>query len=147
MSYDWVFVGAGEMLTEGGDMMRSVHSHELSVQAHFEQTMESIEKIEFSTNELANRIDRSMAHQAEMTNVFFKKIDELTQSNIHLLKSEKNVMDAMNEMTKKMQENRINGDKIAKSYWESVAFAENAYKLMKGINQKLSEPGSSLSQD
>ena len=147
LSYDWVFVGAGDMLTEGGDMMRSVHSHELSVQARFEQTMESIERIEHSTNELSNRIDRSMAHQAEMTNVFFKKIDELTQSNQYLLKSENNVMDTMKEMTDQMKKNRINGDEIAKSYWESVAFAEQAYKLMKEINQKLSEPGSSLSQD
>ena len=98
-----MFVGAGEMLTEGGDMMRSVHSHELSVQARFEQTMESIEKIEHSTNELANRIDRSMAHHAEMTNVFFKKIDELTQSNQYLLKSERNVMDSMQEMTDQMK--------------------------------------------
>lgn len=69
------------MLTEGGDMMRSVHNHDLSVQACFVQTMERIEKIEYLTNELANRIDRSMTHQAEMTNIFFKKIDELTQSN------------------------------------------------------------------
>ena len=142
-----MFVGAGEMLTEGGDMMRSVHSHELSVQARFEQTMESIEKIEHSTNELANRIDRSMAHHAEMTNVFFKKIDELTQSNQYLLKSERNVMDTMKEMTDQLKKNRINEDKIAKSYWESVAFAESAYKLMKEINQKLSGPGSSQSQD
>ncbi len=54
LSYDWVFVGAGEMLTEGGDMMRSVHDHELTVQARFMQTMDRIEKIEFATNELAN---------------------------------------------------------------------------------------------
>jgi len=112
-----------------------------------EQTMECIEKIEYSTNELANRIDRAMAHQAEMTNVFFKKIDELTQSNQYLLKSEKNVMDTMNEMTDQMKKNRINEDKIAESYWESVAFAEEAYELMKELKEKLSEPGSSQSQD
>ncbi|MDA9984808.1 hypothetical protein N9E55_02895 [Flavobacteriaceae bacterium] len=134
-------------VNEGGDMMRSVHSHELSVQARFEQTMTSIEKIEHSINELANRIDRSLAHQAEMTNVFFKKIDDLTQSNQYLLKSEQNVKIAMQDMTEKMTENRLNGDKLAKSYWESVAFASDAFETMKEINQKLSEPGSSQSQD
>ena len=82
LSYDWIFVGAGEMLTEGGDMMRSVHDHELSVQARFEQSMDRIEKIEFATNELANRIERSMSHQAEMTNIFFTKIDQMTDSHI-----------------------------------------------------------------
>lgn len=82
-----------------------------------------------------------------MTNVFFKKIDELTQSNQYLLKSEKNVMDTMNEMTDQMKKNRINEDKIAESYWESVAFAEEAYELMKELKEKLSEPGSSQSQD
>lgn len=147
LSYDWVFVGAGDMLAESSDMMRSVHSHELSVQARFEQTMQSIDKIEYSINELANRIDRAMAHQAEMTNVFFKKIDDLTQSNQYLLKSEKNVIDTMNEMTDQMKQNRINEDKIAESYWESVAFAEKAYELMKELKGKLSEPGSSQSQD
>ena len=87
LSYDWVFVGAGEMLTEGGDMMRSVHDHELSVQARFEQTMDRIEKIEFATNELANRIERSMSHQAEMTNIFFTKIDGMTSSHDKMIKS------------------------------------------------------------
>ncbi len=134
-------------VNEGGDMMRSVHSHELSVQARLEQTMESIERIEFSINELANRIDRSIAHQAEMTNVFFKKIDELTKSNQYLVKSEQNVKIAMQDMTEKMTENRLNGDKLAKSYWESVAFASDSFEIMKEINQKLSEPGSSQSQD
>lgn len=87
LSYDWVFVGAGEMLTEGGDMMRSVHDHELSVQARFEQTMDRIEKIEFATNELANRIERSLSHQAEMTNIFFTKIDSMTSSHDKMIKS------------------------------------------------------------
>ena len=87
LSYDWIFVGAGEMLTEGGDMMRSVHDHELSVQARFEQSMERIEKIEFATNELANRIERSMSHQAEMTNIFFTKIDGMTSSHDKMIKS------------------------------------------------------------
>jgi predicted transcriptional regulator len=91
LSYDWVFVGAGEMLTEGGDMMRSVHDHELSVQARFMQTMDRIEKIEFATNELANRIERSMSHQAEMTNIFFTKIDSMTSSH-------KKMMDGANEL-------------------------------------------------
>ena len=81
LSYDWVFVGAGDMLTEGGDMMRSVHDHELTVQARFMQTMERIEKIEYSINELANRIERSMAHQAEISNVLFAKIDKMEQAN------------------------------------------------------------------
>lgn len=85
LSFDWVFVGAGEMLTEGGDMMRSVHDHELSVQARFEQSMERIEKIEFATNELANRIERSMSHQAEMTNIFFTKIDSMTSSHERMI--------------------------------------------------------------
>jgi hypothetical protein len=87
LSYDWIFVGAGEMLTEGGDMMRSVHDHELSVQARFEQTMDRIEKIEFATNELANRIERSLSHQAEMTNIFFTKIDSMTSSHDKMIKS------------------------------------------------------------
>ena len=87
LSFDWIFVGAGEMLTEGGDMMRSVHDHELSVQARFEQSMERIEKIEFATNELANRIERSMSHQAEMTNIFFTKIDGMTSSHDKMIKS------------------------------------------------------------
>lgn len=81
LSYDWIFVGAGEMLTSGGDMMRSVHDHELSVQARFVQTMDRIEKIEFATNELANRIERSLSHHAEMTNIFFTKIDSMTDSH------------------------------------------------------------------
>jgi uncharacterized protein YoxC len=87
LSFDWIFVGAGEMLTEGGDMMRSVHDHELSVQARFEQSMERIEKIEFATNELANRIERAMSHQAEMTNIFFTKIDGMTSSHDKMIKS------------------------------------------------------------
>jgi len=141
LSYDWVFVGAGEMLTEGGDMMRSVHDHELSVQARFVQTMDRIEKIEFSINELANRIERSTAHQAEMTNVFFKKIDDLTNSNQYMLKSEHEVMQTMKIMTKQLKNNRINEDKIAKQYWESVAFAEEAFAMMKQIKEKLLSPG------
>jgi methyl-accepting chemotaxis protein len=91
LSYDWVFVGAGEMLTEGGDMMRSVHDHELSVQARFVQTMDRIDKIEFSINELANRIERAMSHQAEMTNIFFTKIDSMTNSH-------KKMIDGANEL-------------------------------------------------
>ena len=91
LSYDWVFVGAGEMLTEGGDMMRSVHDHELSVQARFVQTMDRIEKIEFATNELANRIERAMSHQAEMTNIFFAKMDSMTSSH-------KKMIDGANEL-------------------------------------------------
>lgn len=147
LSYDWIFIGAGDMLAESSDMMRSVHSHEYSVQARYEQTMQSIDKIEYSINELANRIDRSMAHQAEMTNVFFKKIDDMTKSNQYLLESEHNVKEVMKAMTDQMKSNKINEDRIAKSYWESVAFAEKAYELMKLINKKLSEPGSSQSQD
>ncbi|MDA9184430.1 hypothetical protein OAC70_03800 [Flavobacteriaceae bacterium] len=46
-----------------------------------------------------------------------------------------------------MKENRISEDKIAKSYWESVDFAKDAYKLMKEISQKLSEPGTLRSLD
>ena len=137
LSYDWVFVGAGEMLTEGGDMMRSVHDHELSVQARFEQTMDRIDKNEFATNELANRIERSLSHQAEMTNIFFKKIDDLTNSNQHMLKSEHEVMETMKIMIEQMKQNRINEDKIAEQYWKSVALAEEAFVMMKKINQKL----------
>ena len=117
--------------------MRSVHDHELSVQARFEQTMDKIDKIEFSINELANRIERAMSHQAEMTNVFFKKIDDLTNSNQHMLKSEHEVMQTMKIMTEQLKNNRINEDKIAKAYWKSVAFAKDAYEMMKEIKQKL----------
>jgi hypothetical protein len=158
LSYDWVFVGAGEMLTEGGDMMRSVHDHELSVQARFEQTMDKIDKIEYSINELANRIDRAMIHQTEMTNVFFKKIDEMTSShvkmkntNIELIKliekHEKNVQFSLVESQKIFEMVTFNGqraDKIAKqaqkmsdAYWKSVAFAEDGVKMIKEIKEKL----------
>ena len=141
LSYDWIFVGAGEMILPGGNQMRSVQSNEYSVQARFEQTMDRIEKIEFSINELANRIERSTAHQAEMTNVFFKKIDDLTNSNQYMLKSEHEVMQTMKIMTKQLKNNRINEDKIAKQYWESVAFAEEAFAMMKQIKEKLLSPG------
>jgi len=168
LSYDWVFVGAGQMIIEGGDMMRSVHDHELSVQARFVQTMERIEKIEYSINELANRIDRAMIHQNEMTNVFFKKIDEMTsshiqmkQTNMELTSSIQKHDENVQETTKKVQaalveaENiykvvHYNGEraeKIAKqaqemsdAYWKSVAFAEDAHTMMKEIKEKLLSP-------
>jgi hypothetical protein len=168
LSYDWVFVGAGEMLTEGGDMMRSVHDHELSVQARFEQTMDKIDKIEFSINELANRIDRGMIHQSEMTNVFFKKIDEMTsshiqmkQTNIDLTNSIKQHDENVRKTTKKVQAALVEAEKISEvvtvngeraekiakqakemfdSYWKSVAFAKDAYSMMKEIKEKLLSP-------
>ena len=168
LSYDWVFVGAGEMILPGGNQMRSVHDHEYSVQARFEQTMERIEKIEFATNELANRIERSMSHQTEMTNVFFKKIDDMTsshiemkQSNMELTSSIQKHDENVRKTTKKVQaalveaENiykvvHYNGEraeKIAKqaqemsdAYWKSVAFAEDAHTMMKEIKEKLLSP-------
>ncbi|MDA9886998.1 hypothetical protein N9D55_06140 [Flavobacteriaceae bacterium] len=146
MSYDWVFVGAGNMLVTGHENMISSNNIQESLAARIEHAFDRMDRIEHSINELANRIDRSLAHQAEMTNVFFKKIDDLTQSNQYLLKSEQNVKIAMQDMTEKMTENRLNGDKLAKSYWESVAFASDSFEIMKEINQKISEPGSSQSQ-
>lgn len=165
LSYDWVFVGAGEMLTEGGDMMRSVHDHELSVQSRFVQTMERIEKIEYSINELANRIDRAMIHQTEMTNVFFKKIDEMTSSHIlmkqtnmeltnsiqqhdqNVQKTTKKVQAALAEAEKIYQiviKNGKRSEEISKeaqeksdSYWKSVAFAEECHAMMIEIKEKL----------
>lgn len=84
LSYDWIFVGAGEMLQEGSEMFRSVHDHEMTVQARFNQVMDKIETTAHATNELANRIDRSMIHNTEMTNIFFAKIDQMTQENNQL---------------------------------------------------------------
>ena len=158
LSYDWVFVGAGEMILPGGNQMRSVHDHEYSVQARFEQTMERIEKIEFATNELANRIERSMSHQTEMTNVFFKKIDEMTSSHIEMKQSNLDLINTIVKHEKSVEMGLIqaeniykivtaNGErakKIAKQaqdmfdqYWKSVAFAEDAHSMMKEIKEKL----------
>lgn len=168
LSYDWVFVGAGQMVTEGGDMMRSVHDHELSVQARFVQTMDRIEKIEYSINELANRIDRAMIHQTEMTNVFFKKIDEMTsshiqmkQTNMELTSSIQQHDENVSKTTEKAQAALVeveniseivtrNGERaedvvrqaqeITDAYWKSVAFAEDAHTMMKEIKEKLLSP-------
>ena len=127
LSYDWVFVGAGEMLTEGGDMMRSVQSHELSVQARFMQTLERIEKLDFATNELANRIERSMSHQAEMSNIFFQKIDVMTESHRvtinELKKFSTDVVDAIKiagELKNQIDTNTKNYNNEIKSLKESL---------------------------
>lgn len=168
LSYDWVFVGAGQMVIEGGDMMRSVHDHELSVQARFVQTMDRIEKIEYSINELANRIDRAMIHQTEMTNVFFKKIDEMTsshiqmkQTNMELTSSIQKHDENVRKTTEKVQAALVEAENISEivtrngeraedvvrqaqeitdAYWKSVAFAEDAHTMMKEIKEKLLSP-------
>lgn len=158
LSYDWIFVGAGEMILPGGNQMRSVHDHEYSVQARFEQTMDRIDKIEFATNELANRIERSMSHQTEMTNVFFKKIDDMTSSHIEMKQSNLDLINTIEKHEKSVEMGLIqakniykivtaNGEraeKIAKQaqdmfdqYWKSVAFAEDAHSMMKEIKEKL----------
>jgi methyl-accepting chemotaxis protein len=149
LSYDWVFVGAGEMLIEGADQLHSVASHEITVQARFEIVMQKIENIEHAANELANRIDRSMAHQAEMTNVFFKKIDDLTNSNQHLLKTDQDVKETMKMMTDVMYDNRERSASIAENYWKTSArieksgnVAEECLEKLNDITQKLSELGS-----
>lgn len=98
LSYDWIFVGSGKMLSEGEHMMRSVHDHELTVQARFVQSMERIEKIEYSINELANRIDRSLTHQAEMTNIFFSKIDMLVDQDKYLTNTAKEAIEEIQKM-------------------------------------------------
>ena len=162
LSYDWVFVGAGEMILPGGNQMRSVQSNEYSVQARFEQTMDRIDKIEFSINELANRIERSTAHQTEMTNVFFKKIDEMTTSHIQMKQSSlvlintiqkheesvETALDKTKNISKIVTLNGKRADQIAEqaqkmsdSYWKSVSFAKDAYEMMKEIKEKLLSPG------
>jgi len=168
LSYDWIFVGAGEMILPGGNQMRSVQSNEYSVQARFEQTMDRIEKIEYSINELANRIDRAMIHQNEMTNVFFKKIDEMTSSHIQMKQTNMELTSSIQQhdenvrkTTKKVQAALVeaqniseivtrNGERgedvvrqaqeITDAYWKSVAFAEDAHTMMKEIKEKLLSP-------
>ena len=168
LSYDWIFVGAGEMILPGGNQMRSVQSSEYSVQARFEQTMDRIDKIEFSINELANRIDRAMIHQNEMTNVFFKKIDEMTSSHIQMKQTNMELTSSIQQhdenvrkTTKKVQAALVEAQNISEivtrngergedvvrqaqemsdAYWKSVAFAEDAYSMMKEIKEKLLSP-------
>lgn len=153
------------MVSEGGDMMRSVVDHELSVQARFVQTMDRIEKIEYSINELANRIDRAMIHQTEMTNVFFKKIDEMTSSHIQMKQTNMELTNSIQQhdqnvqkTTKKVQaalveaeniykiviKNGDRADEISKkaqemfdSYWKSEEFAKDCHTMIKEIKEKL----------
>jgi len=141
LSYDWVFVGAGEMLAEGGDMMRSVHDHELSVQARFQQTMDKIDKIEYSINELANRIDRGMIHQTEMTNVFFKKIDEMTSQHIEMKKTNEKMSEIVTVNGERSEKIAKQAKEMSDAYWKSVAFAKDAHSMMKEIKEKLLSPG------
>ena len=79
LSFDWVFVGAGTMILEQSGNMISQNDYDLGVTSRVQQAMERLDKVEFALNELANQITRAMVHQAEMTNVFFKRIDEMTE--------------------------------------------------------------------
>lgn len=79
LSFDWVFVGAGTMILEQSANMISKNDYDLGVTSRVQQAMDRLDKVEFALNELANQITRAMAHQAEMTNVFFKRIDEMTE--------------------------------------------------------------------
>ena len=72
-------------------MIRSVVDHGRTVQARFMQTMDRIEKIEFATNELEYRIERAMPYQAEMTNIFFTKIDQMSESHSEITKRAANL--------------------------------------------------------
>jgi hypothetical protein len=117
--------------------MRSVHDHELSVQARFEQTMDKIDKIEYSINELANRIDRGMIHQTEMTNVFFKKIDEMTSQHIEMKKTNEKMSEIVTVNGERSEKIAKQAKEMSDAYWKSVAFAEDGLRMIKEIKEKL----------
>lgn len=158
LSYDWVFVGAGEMILPGGNQMKSLKDNEYSVQARFEQTMDRIDKIDHAMNELANRIERAMSHQAEMTNIFFTKIDEMTSSSRKLISSIEKHEENVIKTNKNIESGLIKADtiynivssngktaleiaedarKMTDSYWNSVGIANEVFEMMKEIKKKL----------
>lgn len=79
LNFDWIFVGSGDMLISGQSNMISSSSYKYSIDARVEEAMKGLDKIEFAMNELALQIERALKSQAEMTNIFFKKIDEMTE--------------------------------------------------------------------
>lgn len=79
LSFDWIYVGAGQMILQQSSSIISQNDFDLGVTARVQQAMDRLDRMEFALNELANQITRAIAHQAEMSNVFFKHIDEMTE--------------------------------------------------------------------
>lgn len=104
LSFDWIFVGAGTMILEQSANMISQNDYNLGVSSRVDDAMDRLDKVEFALNELANQITRSMAHQAEMTNIFFAKIDMLVQQEKNLTETAGIAMDKIQKMNDLVEE-------------------------------------------
>jgi len=87
LSFDWIYVGAGNMFLSQSSNMVSGNDLEASTTARVNQAMDRLDRLDFAVNELANQINRTLTHQAEMTNIFFGKIDSLTTANNQMQQS------------------------------------------------------------
>ena len=133
LSFDWIFVGAGTMILEQSESMISKNDYDLGVGARVDQAMERLERVDFAINELANQITRSLAHQAEMTNVFFKRIDEMTEVSRNQQAEMAKNRERANELVATMIENS------AKNSQKVDEMIERSKKAQKIVDQRQQE--------
>ena len=77
LSFDWIYVGAGNMFLEQSGNIISQNDYDLGVGARVNQAMDRLDRMEFALNELANQITRTLANQNEAMLTFHRRVDEM----------------------------------------------------------------------
>ena len=113
LSFDWIYVGAGNMFLEQSTSMISQNDYDLGVSARVNQAMDRLDRMEFALNELANQITRTLQNQSDAMLTFHRHIDEMR--------------DAARDQQKEMKANRERANEIVQAIIQ--ANATNAAKI------------------